>query len=153
MTAFTIIAVGRMKAGPQRELCETYLRRLNWPVRLVEVEAKPGLDGSALKRAEAEAIRGKLPDGAVTVALDERGKSLTSPEISAWIGARQGESVQHIAFVIGGADGLDDALRLEARLVLGFGQQTWPHMLARVMLLEQLYRAQQILAGHPYHRE
>ena len=87
------------------------------------------------------------------VALDERGQSLTSPQLASWIGARQGEAVQHLAFVIGGADGLDESLRSEARLVLGFGRLTWPHMLARVMLLEQLYRAQQILAGHPYHRE
>jgi 23S rRNA (pseudouridine1915-N3)-methyltransferase len=142
-----------MKAGPLADLAATYMRRMTSPVKVIEVDGKPGLSGATLKQAEAEAIRGKLSDDSVVVALDERGKSMSSPELAAWIGARQGEAVQHIVFVIGGADGLDDTLRNEARLVLGFGQLTWPHMLARVMLLEQLYRAQQILAGHPYHRE
>ena len=151
MTEFSVIAVGRMKDGPLRELANTYVKRLVWPVRLIEVEARGGPE-STLKAREAEAIRARIPAQVVLVALDERGKMLTSPALANWIGERQVSGTQHIVFIIGGADGLDDRLRAEATLTLAFGQMTWPHMLARVMLLEQLYRAQQILAGHPYHR-
>jgi 23S rRNA (pseudouridine1915-N3)-methyltransferase len=141
-----------MKAGPQADLMKTYLDRMTWPMRLVEVEPRAMREADAQKAADAEAIRSKLPPGAVIVALDERGRTVTSPDFAAWIGRQQTEGAQNIAFVIGGADGLHESLRAEARLVLAFGQMTWPHMLARVMLMEQLYRAQQILAGHPYHR-
>ncbi len=145
MTAFHLIAVGRMKPGPLAELAAEYKKRLSWKLAVIEIEAKK-------KTGEAAALMAKIPPGATVVALDERGKSLTSPELAKWIGRQQSGSVTDIAFVIGGADGLDESVRAAARLTLAFGALTWPHMLARVMLLEQLYRAQQILAAHPYHR-
>ena len=152
LTGFTIVAVGRMKPGPQADLMKTYIDRVTWSMRLVEVEPRTMRDADAQKTADAEAIRAKLPPGAVIVALDERGKTMTSPDFAAWIGRQQTDGAQHIVFILGGADGLHESLCAEARLVLAFGQMTWPHMLARAMLAEQLYRAQQILAGHPYHR-
>ena len=85
--------------------------------------------------------------------MDEKGKTLSSIEFSKHIEKIQLDSTNGIQFIIGGADGLDDEIRDQARLIMSFGRQTWPHMMARVMLLEQIYRAQQILAGHPYHRE
>jgi 23S rRNA (pseudouridine1915-N3)-methyltransferase len=148
LTQITLIAVGRMKAGALSDLADMYLKRFAalGPVRIVEVDARD-------KAREAEAILAKVPEGAALVALDERGKTLSSPGLADWIGRQQNDAVQHLVFVIGGADGLDESVRKRANLVMAFGQMTWPHMMVRVMLLEQLYRAQQILAGHPYHRE
>ncbi len=157
MTQLCVIAVGRMKAGPLAELSKTYLKRLApaglGAVRLLEVEARLQPTSELRKEREAESITARIPDGAVLVALDERGKTLSSPDFAAWIARQQGSGVGHVAFAIGGADGLANGFTQRAQLVLGLGAMTWPHMLARVMLLEQLYRAQQILAGHPYHRE
>ncbi len=153
----TLIAVGRMKAGALSDLADVYLKRFTagglGPLRVIEVEVKGQLPSDILKQREAEAIRSRIPAAATIVALDERGRTLSSPALAEWIGKKRDDAVQNLVFVIGGADGLDESLRAEAKLVLAFGQMTWPHMLARVMILEQLYRAQQILAGHPYHRE
>ncbi len=148
MTQISIIAVGRMKAGALSDLADIYLKRFSafGAVRIVEIEARD-------KLREAEAMSAKIPSGATIVALDERGKTMGSAAFAAWIGKQQTDAAQSLVFAIGGADGLDESIREKATLVLAFGQMTWPHMLARVMLLEQLYRAQQILAGHPYHRE
>jgi 23S rRNA (pseudouridine1915-N3)-methyltransferase len=150
MSSISVITVGRMKPGPLLDLAAMYRQRLTWPVELIEIELKGKFEGELLKAKEAEAIIGRLPAGAIIIALDERGKARNSPDFAKLIETyrRQGPLV----FVIGGADGLDETIRQRASLVLSFGQLTWPHMLARVMLLEQLYRAQQILAGHPYHR-
>ncbi len=140
-----------MKAGPLADLMQTYRSRLTWQADVIEVEAKPG-DATTLKIREAEAIRAKIPDNASLVTLDERGKTMTSPAFARWIESRQLTGTPRLVFVIGGADGLDASLTDKSILSLAFGSMTWPHMLARVMLLEQLYRAQQILSGHPYHR-
>jgi 23S rRNA (pseudouridine1915-N3)-methyltransferase len=150
MSAISLIAVGRMKPGPLLDLAAIYRQRLTWPVEIIEIELKGKFEGELLKMKEAEAIIGRLPAGAILVALDERGKARNSPDFAKLIETyrRQGP----LAFVIGGPDGMDETIRQRASLVLSFGQLTWPHMLARVMLLEQIYRAQQILAGHPYHR-
>ncbi len=150
MTDFTLIAVGRLKAGPMADLAALYLKRLAWPVTVHEIEVKGTHD---LKAREAEAILARIPGGAALVALDERGNGLSSAEFAAWLERQRIGGTQHVAFVVGGADGLDATVRDRADLLMAFGRMTWPHMLARVMLLEQLYRAQQILAGHPYHRE
>jgi len=150
----TIIAVGRLRAGPEKSLSDHFRGRLNaWNVTLREVEEKRRLDGDALKRAEGELILAAIPDGAVLVTLDERGKSPTSRQFAKQIGDWQDDGVSDIAFAIGGADGLSDAVRKHARLVLCFGAMTWPHFVVRGLLFEQLYRAQQIIAGHPYHRD
>lgn len=143
----TIIAVGRMKDRAEKELFERYANE----VALREVEEKKKVPLAELKRREAELIRVALPKGALVVALDRRGKTLSSEELAQRI-ARWRDGGRDVAFVIGGAEGLDDRLREEADFVLSFGSATWPHMLVRIMLAEQLYRAQSILAGHPYHR-
>jgi 23S rRNA (pseudouridine1915-N3)-methyltransferase len=147
-----IAAVGRAKPGPARDLYDSYVARLPWSLALREVEARRGLAGPALKREEAALLTAVLPAGAITVALDERGQDLGSADFACRLGAWRDEGWGDIAFVIGGADGLHDGLRDTAALVLAFGRTTWPHMLVRAMLAEQLYRASTILTGHPYHR-
>ncbi|MEM7441344.1 MAG: 23S rRNA (pseudouridine(1915)-N(3))-methyltransferase RlmH [Pseudomonadota bacterium] len=154
--ALTVAAVGRLRKGPEAELISDYLDRATktgrglglGPVRVVEVEDKKG-SGMA---GEAEALRRAVPAGAVMVALDERGKVLSSPKFADHLAGWRDQGRGDICFVIGGADGIDPALRAEADLALSFGAMVWPHMLARVMLAEQLYRAMAILAGTPYHR-
>ncbi len=147
-----IAAVGRMKAGPLRELCAEYAGRMTWPVVVREVEIKKSLAVDERRRQEAELLRAACPQGARRVVLDERGASLSSDMFARRLGCWRDEGVGDLAFLIGGADGVDPSLRGDADLVLSFGLMTWPHMLIRGMLAEQLYRAQQILAGHPYHR-
>jgi 23S rRNA (pseudouridine1915-N3)-methyltransferase len=154
---FRIIAVGRMKAGPERALIETYLKRLTSPIEIIEVEARKGLGGPALIAAEAKAIgkalgaaRGQQP---ALVALDERGMALSSRDFAQRLKTFESQGVSALDFIIGGADGLSEELKASARMKLSLGAMTWPHLLARVMLVEQLYRAQTILAGHPYHRD
>ena len=148
-----IIAIGRSRRGPEQALFDHYLRRMRWPLRLREIEEKRPLSGPALKSREAELLLSAVPEGAVVVALDARGKALSSPDLAERLGGWRENGRRDVAFVIGGADGLDEAVRQRADLTLSFGRLTWPHMLVRPMLAEQLYRAQQILAGHPYHRE
>ena len=101
---------------------------------------------------EAKLLLAALPEKARLVVLDERGKSLTSVDFAGWLGKWRDDGVADLAFVIGGADGHDPSMRKKAELVLNLSTMTWPHMLVRVMLAEQLWRAQSILAGHPYHR-
>jgi 23S rRNA (pseudouridine1915-N3)-methyltransferase len=150
-----IVAVGRLARSPETELVKLYLERATnagralglGPVEVVEVEArKPG------KAAEAEAIRPHLADAHV-IACDERGEARPSRRFAEEIGRLRDDGVRRLAFVIGGADGLDPALVTDAQGRLAFGPQTWPHALARAMLAEQLYRAVSILGGSPFHRD
>ena len=151
-----IAAVGRLRQGPEAALLADYLdrhakagRALGLPpVTVTEVEDKRG-GGMA---AEAPLLARAIPDGAALVVLDERGQMLDSPEFARKIAARR-DQARDIAFVIGGADGIDPGLRDRADLAISFGRMVWPHMLARVMLAEQIYRATTILSGSPYHRE
>ncbi|OIQ29233.1 MAG: 23S rRNA (pseudouridine(1915)-N(3))-methyltransferase RlmH [Alphaproteobacteria bacterium MedPE-SWcel] len=151
-----ICAVGRLRAGPEKTLIDDYIQRFDrtgralglGPARIVEVEDKKG----AGMAAEAELLRKALPKGAVVCTLDERGKVLSSPEFSERLAGWRDTGRQDLAFVIGGADGIDPALRREADFALSFGKMVWPHMLVRVMLAEQIYRAATILSGGPYHR-
>ena len=147
-----LIAVGRAKRGPEKDLFEFYTGRIRWPFQLHEVEEKKPLSGAELKAREAELLLGALPAGAILVALDERGKSLGSEDLAGRIENWRDTGAADLAFMIGGADGLDASIRARADLVLNFGSLTWPHMMVRGMLAEQVYRCQQILAGHPYHR-
>lgn len=144
-----IIAVGKLKASPLLDLCDEYVKRMKWQVSVKEIDAPKG----STSVQEAPLILKALGSSHFTIALDERGETFTSPEfskkISKWAAAAPGNE---ITFLIGGADGFDNAVREQAKFLLSFGKQTWPHMLVRVMLLEQVYRAQQIIAGHPYHR-
>ena len=148
----TIAAVGRAKAGPLRDLYLLYAGRLTWPLELKEVEVRRRLPPAQLMQQEAEALTAALPPNAACFALDSRGKELTSEAFARLIARRCEAGNSDIAFVIGGAEGLTTGLLERADRVLSFGSMTWPHMLARAMLAEQLYRAQSILGGHPYHR-
>ena len=151
-----ICAVGRLRGGPEKTLIDDYLTRFDrtgralglGPARVAEVEDRKG-GGMA---AEAALLRGAVPAGAVLCALDERGVQMTSPDFAQRLGRWRDDGRGDLAFVIGGADGLAPDLRAEADMSLSFGAMVWPHMLARVMLAEQLYRAASILAGSPYHR-
>ncbi len=149
----TIAAVGRAKAGPARDLYEAYVARLSWSVHLKEVEERRPLAPAAKKASEAALLRKAAPQGACRVALDEHGKNLSSKAFARQLASWRDTGLSDIVFFIGGADGLDDSLRQTCRLQIAFGAATWPHMLVRGLLAEQLYRAQSILSGHPYHRE
>ena len=149
----TLVAVGRMKAGPAQELYELYAQRLRWRITLKEVEERRSLPPEALKQQEGALILAALPRGAKAVALDEGGREMTSRDFAAQLGRWQDEGTQDLAFVIGGADGLSDEVRKAADLILSLGRLTWPHMLVRGLVAEQLFRAESILAGHPYHRD
>ena len=149
----SLVAVSRMKAGPAQDLYELYAQRLRWRITLKEVEEKRSLPPEALKEQEGALILAALPRGARVVALDEGGKEMTSRDFAGLLGRWQDEAVQDLAFVIGGADGLSKEVRGAADLILSLGRLTWPHMLVRGLLAEQLFRAESILAGHPYHRD
>ncbi|MEM9348879.1 MAG: 23S rRNA (pseudouridine(1915)-N(3))-methyltransferase RlmH [Pseudomonadota bacterium] len=151
----TICAVGRLRGGPESALIDDYAKRFERTGRalgltqltIIEVEAKKG--GMA---AEAELLARTIPKGATTCCLDERGKVLSSPEFADRIAEWRDTGSQDLAFLIGGADGLAPDLRQRSDFALSLGKMVWPHMLARVMLTEQLYRAASIMAGSPYHR-
>lgn len=148
--------MGRLRAGPERDLFDDYIQRFDrtgrplglGPASLHEVEDKRG----AGMTAEGELLARALPTGAVLVTLDERGKLLTSPAFAAQLASWRDAGRQDLAFVIGGADGIDPDLRARADFSLSFGAMVWPHLLVRVMLAEQIYRAATILSGGPYHR-
>ena len=149
---FHIIAVGRLKSGPHEALARHYAERLTIPLVIREVDEKRPLPAAALKEREAALLLGAAPERASIVALDERGKTLASDALAQQIARWRDAGTADLAFLIGGAEGLAPAVIERADLVLSLGAMTWPHLLVRGMLLEQLYRAQQILAGHPYHR-
>ena len=151
-----ICAVGRLRAGPERALIDDYLTRFDragrslglGPASVIEVEDRKG--GGI--QGEAAMLERALPTGVVLVALDERGQVVSSPDFADRLAGWRDAGRSDVAFVIGGADGLAPDLRDRAAFKLSFGKMVWPHMLARVMLAEQLYRAASILAGSPYHR-
>jgi 23S rRNA (pseudouridine1915-N3)-methyltransferase len=147
-----VAAVGKARPGPARALYEEYAGRLGWPLTLREVELRKKLPAAEAKRQEGAHLLAAVPPGAVLVALDERGIELGSEDFAARVGGWRDRGAADLAFAIGGADGLDGAVTARADLVLALGRMTWPHMMVRAMLLEQVYRAQTILSGHPYHR-
>lgn len=134
-----IIARGKIARSPEAELVARYEKRMTWPVRLTELSDTGGRIPELVGQAR-------------TVLLDERGENLSSEELAATLGRWRDEGVRETRFLIGGADGHDEAGRRAADLLIAFGKATWPHLLTRAMLAEQLYRATTILAGHPYHR-
>ncbi len=152
MMKIDVIAAGRLRKGPLFELCQEYQKRTRWSVNVFEIESKY-TEPAHIQGDEARKIQEHLDKDAFVIVLDERGDGLRSLDFAKTVEKLQNNGENYIQFIIGGADGLTDDIRGRANLLLSFGQQTWPHMLARVMLLEQIYRAQQILAGHPYHRE
>ena len=148
----TIAAIGRAARGPERELYEHYAGRIRWPLVLRELEEKRKLPAAQLMQREGELLLDAAPAGATLVMLDRRGRMLDSEAFAARLGGWRDSAVSDVAFLIGGADGHTETMLKKATLVLSFGAMTWPHLLARGMLAEQIYRAQQLLAGHPYHR-
>jgi 23S rRNA (pseudouridine1915-N3)-methyltransferase len=147
-----LAAIGRAKAGPEQDLFTQYARRLTPPLTLKEAEEKRPLPVPERMAREAELLLAAIPQGAVVVALDERGKSMGSQDFARKMGQWRDQGVGDLAFLIGGADGHHQSVRDRADLLLSLGAMTWPHMLVRAMLAEQLWRAQAILSGHPYHR-
>lgn len=144
----TLAAVGRARDSPARALVDGYTDRLPWPFVLKEIAEQAG---DRRREREGEKLLAALPDGAFLVALDSRGRQMSSEALAAWIGARRDDGCRDLALVIGGADGLAPEVLHRAGLILSLGPMTWPHLMVRAMLAEQLYRASTILAGHPYH--
>src|SRR6201746_1516333 len=155
-----VIAIGRLKQGPERELAERYRERFDDMGRKLgfrgleihEIPESRARDAATRITEEATAISAKIPEKSLLVALDERGDSIDSAAFARHLARWRDESVANSFFLIGGADGLSPDLRRKAKLSIAFGAATWPHQMVRVMLLEQIYRAATILAGHPYHR-
>jgi 23S rRNA (pseudouridine1915-N3)-methyltransferase len=135
-----IVARGKIGRSPEAELVERYLKRIQWPTRLTELPDRGG-------------NLPDLPANGVSVVLDERGEALASTELAKKLESWRDGGKREARFLIGAADGHDSALRAKADLLLSFGPATWPHLLVRAMLAEQLFRATSILANHPYHRE
>jgi 23S rRNA (pseudouridine1915-N3)-methyltransferase len=135
-----IVARGRIGRGPESELVERYAKRIAWPVKITELPDQGGR------------VPPRDADG-VTVALDERGEQLSSPDLAKLLEKWRDAGRRECRFLIGAADGHEAAERASADLLLAFGRATWPHLLARAMLMEQLFRATSILAHHPYHRD
>lgn len=155
-----IAAVGRLKDGPERELAERYRKRAEQigrrigirDVEIVEIRESRAQETVKRKTEESIAIANIIPDKAATIVLDERGENLDSVSIAGKLRRWRDDGRQEVVFVIGGDDGLMPVLREKATMTLSLGAATWPHQLVRAMLLEQIYRALSILAGHPYHR-
>ena len=155
-----VISIGRLKQGPERQLAERYSvrfddvgRKLGFRgIEIHEIAESRARDAATRMAEEAAAISRLIPEKSVLVALDERGDNVDSTTLARHLGRWRDEQAANNVFMIGGADGLSPDLRRKAKLRIAFGAATWPHQMARVMLLEQLYRAATILAGHPYHR-
>lgn len=156
----SVFAVGRMKAGPEKELADRYFERFakSGPAIGLEfsgiAETPESRAQSAVerKREESDRLKQHLASGAALILLDERGKNIASEDFATRIAALRDGGRRSLVIAIGGADGHDPSLRDAAELVISFGAQTWPHQMVRIMLGEQLYRAATILSGHPYHR-
>ena len=151
-----ICAVGRLRLGPEKTLIDDYRGRFDktgrnlalGPLQFHEVEDKKKGGPSA----EAVLLNNAIPGGSLICTLDERGKLISSPQFASLLAQWRDQGQRDISFIIGGADGLDPDLRAKASASLSFGKMVWPHMMARLMLSEQLYRSASILAGSPYHR-
>jgi len=146
-----IVAVGRQRAGPLKDFERTYAERITLPLLIREVEERRKLSPAEMKTREAQLLLDTVPKGATLVALDGRGEELSSAAFAKRLDTWR-QAAADLAFVIGGAEGLAESVLKQAQFVLSLGAMTWPHLLVRGMLLEQIYRAQQILSGHPYHR-
>lgn len=157
----SLFAVGRLKAGPEKQLAERYTDRFAKAgssvgldlAKITEIVESRAGNAETRKREEAAALEKLLTDTTLLIVLDERGKILDSPAFAAMLGTARDNGRRDAIIAIGGPDGLDPDLRARADHVLAFGKMTWPHQMVRVMLAEQLYRAVTILSGHPYHRE
>ena len=155
-----IAAVGRLKQGLEREIAASYRKRAETTgrplgfrdIEVIEIRESRAHDVERRRVEESIAIANVIPETAVVIALDEHGENLDSPALAGLLREWRAEDRAAACFIVGGADGLAPSLIERAQLRLAFGKATWPHQLVRIMLLEQLYRAGTILAGHPYHR-
>jgi 23S rRNA (pseudouridine1915-N3)-methyltransferase len=155
-----VVSIGRLKQGPERILAERYRERFDDIGRKLgfrgldihEIPESRARDAATRMAEEAAAILAAIPEKSAVVALDQRGDNIDSTAFARHLGRWRDQQVGNTIFLIGGADGLSPDLRRKAKLGLAFGAATWPHQMVRVMLLEQIYRAATILAGHPYHR-
>ena len=155
-----VISIGRLKQGPERELTERYRERFDdigrklgfRGLEIHEIPESRARDAATRIAEEAKAIAAAMPEKSTLVALDERGENIESLAFARHLARWRDQQVANTIFAIGGADGLSPDLRRKAKLRMAFGSATWPHQLVRIMLLEQIYRAATILAGHPYHR-
>ena len=155
-----VVSIGRLKQGPEQELAERYRERFEDIGRKLgfrgltihEIPESRARDTATRISEEAAAISAAIPDKSLLVALDERGDNIDSSTFARHLGRWRDDSVANTIFVIGGADGLSPEFQRKAKLRIAFGSATWPHQMVRIMLLEQVYRAATILAGHPYHR-
>ena len=156
----TIIAVGRLKAGPERELAARFLDRFSKTGdaagltfnRIVELPESRASSADARQREDHAALQKKLPPSAILMALDERGSTPDSVTFARQLGQWADAGRRDLCICIGGADGHDPRLLRQADSVISFGRLTWPHQIVRILLAEQLYRAATVLVGHPYHR-
>lgn len=151
----TIIATGKCKEKDILSICDTYLKRLKayFPTKIIEVAQAKGQTREEIQKNEAKAQLAKIPAGSYIIALDETGKMPKTTEFANIIQKQQLSGISHITFIIGGADGLDVEIKNKAHLMLSLSPLTFPHMLVRPILLEQIYRIGTYLNGHPYHRE
>jgi 23S rRNA (pseudouridine1915-N3)-methyltransferase len=155
-----VIAIGRLKQGPERELAERYRERFDdigrklgfRGLEIHEIPESRARDAATRIAEEAAAISAAIPEKSVLVTLDERGDNIDSAGFARHLGRWRDQQAANTIFAIGGADGLSPDLRRKSKLSMAFGSATWPHQMVRVLLLEQIYRAATILAGHPYHR-
>jgi len=147
-----IAAVGKSKQGPERTLFETYQKRLPWALDVREIDDRKTVGLPDGKDREAKALLATVPKGGFIVALDETGASIGSVDLAKRLSDWTSQGYNPISFLIGGAAGHGDDVRSQANFILSIGKMTWPHMLVRAMLAEQLYRAWSINTGHPYHR-
>jgi len=155
-----VAAVGRLKQGAERELSAAYRKRAEAvgrpagvrQVEIIEIRESRARDPERRRTEESIAIANVVPEGAVIIVFDQAGENIDSPGLAALLQKCRQDNRAAVCFIIGGADGITQSLRGRAKHVLAFGSATWPHQLVRIMLLEQLYRAATILAGHPYHR-
>ncbi len=150
----TLIAIDKMKSNsPELKLIEGYVKQCGWPLKIIELQASKGLDGDIRKKAESQLLLTHIPPNAKVIALDERGKNISSRDFASTLIGWQDTGTRDIAFLIGGAQGHTDDLRKRADLILSFGKMTLPHLLMRVVVCEQLYRAYTISINHPYHKD
>lgn len=150
---FTIISIGKWKSGPEKALYEHYAGRLPWKLTLRECELKKNAPPNLCKEKEAELLLAACEGHEAIYALDEKGKDITSTSLAHQLQNTRERGIRNTAFLIGGSDGLHDSVRSKATFLFSLGRVTWPHLLVRGLLAEQLYRSYTILNNHPYHRE
>jgi 23S rRNA (pseudouridine1915-N3)-methyltransferase len=149
----TILAVGKIRNSVFNQLYELYVKRLRWEIILYEIESHNKKSGEEQQKDESMRLITLIPSDACVITLDERGKLLSSRELASWVEQKIEEGTKDICLIIGGPNGLGPDILFKSNLILALGRATWPHLMVRGMIAEQIYRVQQILSGHPYHRD